>query len=83
MQRKEFDALLLLSFGGPEGPDQVRPFLEKHIPSECRLVTSQGAVSIFEHARTLLPESAHGAIEDLASICEERRQLGVQQRLHA
>ena len=24
----EFDALLLLSFGGPEGPDQVRPFLE-------------------------------------------------------
>jgi len=24
----EFDALLLLSFGGPEGPDQVMPFLE-------------------------------------------------------
>lgn len=24
----EFDAVLLLSFGGPEGPDQVRPFLE-------------------------------------------------------
>ena len=24
----DFDALLLLSFGGPEGPDQVRPFLE-------------------------------------------------------
>ncbi|MBS1693265.1 MAG: ferrochelatase [Actinobacteria bacterium] len=24
----EFDALLLLSFGGPEGVDQVRPFLE-------------------------------------------------------
>ncbi|MGH3788799.1 MAG: ferrochelatase [Pseudonocardiaceae bacterium] len=23
------DALLLLSFGGPEGPDEVRPFLEK------------------------------------------------------
>ena len=22
------DALLLLSFGGPEGPDDVRPFLE-------------------------------------------------------
>jgi ferrochelatase len=25
----EFDAVLLLSFGGPEGPEQVRPFLEK------------------------------------------------------
>ncbi len=24
----KFDAVLLLSFGGPEGPDQVRPFLE-------------------------------------------------------
>lgn len=24
----QFDAVLLLSFGGPEGPDQVRPFLE-------------------------------------------------------
>jgi len=24
----EYDALLLLSFGGPEGPDDVLPFLE-------------------------------------------------------
>lgn len=24
----QFDAVLLLSFGGPEGPEQVRPFLE-------------------------------------------------------
>ncbi|HXO83433.1 MAG TPA: hypothetical protein VN856_26520, partial [Mycobacterium sp.] len=23
----DFDAVLLLSFGGPEGPEQVRPFL--------------------------------------------------------
>ncbi|MFB9429785.1 ferrochelatase, partial [Streptoalloteichus tenebrarius] len=23
-----FDALLFLSFGGPEGPEDVRPFLE-------------------------------------------------------
>jgi ferrochelatase len=35
----EFDALLLLSFGGPEGPGQVRPFLEnvtrgRNIPPE-------------------------------------------------
>ena len=26
--RKPVDALLVLSFGGPEGPDEVRPFLE-------------------------------------------------------
>ncbi|OBF11658.1 ferrochelatase [Mycobacterium sp. ACS4331] len=35
----EFDAILLLSFGGPEGPEQVRPFLEnvtrgRNIPPE-------------------------------------------------
>lgn len=28
MQNRFFDAVLLLSFGGPEGPEQVRPFLE-------------------------------------------------------
>ncbi|MCW2521248.1 MAG: Ferrochelatase, partial [Mycobacterium sp.] len=35
----DFDALLLLSFGGPEGPEQVRPFLEnvtrgRNIPAD-------------------------------------------------
>ncbi|WP_205877794.1 ferrochelatase [Mycobacterium camsae] len=35
----QFDAVLLLSFGGPEGPDQVRPFLEnvtrgRNVPPE-------------------------------------------------
>lgn len=35
----DVDAVLLLSFGGPEGPEQVRPFLEnvtrgRHVPPE-------------------------------------------------
>jgi ferrochelatase len=35
----DFDAVLLLSFGGPEGPEQVRPFLEnvtrgRNVPPE-------------------------------------------------
>jgi len=35
----EFDAVLLLSFGGPDGPEQVRPFLEnvtrgRNVPRE-------------------------------------------------
>jgi protoporphyrin/coproporphyrin ferrochelatase len=35
----DFDAFLLLSFGGPEGPEQVKPFLEnvtrgRNVPSE-------------------------------------------------
>jgi protoporphyrin/coproporphyrin ferrochelatase len=28
LRRRDFDAVLLLSFGGPEGPEQVLPFLE-------------------------------------------------------
>jgi ferrochelatase len=39
METFDFDALLLLSFGGPEGPEQVRPFLEnvtrgRNVPPE-------------------------------------------------
>jgi ferrochelatase len=39
MEFSVFDALLLLSFGGPEGPEQVRPFLEnvtrgRNVPAE-------------------------------------------------
>jgi protoporphyrin/coproporphyrin ferrochelatase len=39
MQPSKFDAVLLLSFGGPEAPEQVRPFLEnvtrgRNIPAE-------------------------------------------------
>src|SRR5436853_6086408 len=35
----EFDGVLLLSFGGPEGPEQIRPFLEnvtrgRNVPPE-------------------------------------------------
>ncbi len=39
---KKYDALLLVSFGGPEGPDEVMPFLEnvlrgKNVPRERML----------------------------------------------
>ena len=29
----DYDALLLVSFGGPEGPDDVLPFLENVTPA--------------------------------------------------
>lgn len=42
----EFDALMLVSFGGPEGPDDVMPFLEnvlrgKNVPRERMLEVSE------------------------------------------
>ena len=44
--KKDFDAVLLISFGGPEGPDDVMPFLEnvlrgKNVPRERMLEVAQ------------------------------------------
>lgn len=60
-----YDAILLVSFGGPEGPDDVMPFLEnvlrgKNVPRERMLEVSEhylkrGGVSpINGHCRALL-----------------------------
>jgi len=60
-----YDALLLVSFGGPEGPDEVMPFLEnvlrgKNVPRERMLAVAEhyqhfGGVSpINEQNRALL-----------------------------
>ena len=43
----EFDAVLLLSFGGPEGPEQVRPFLEN--VTRGRNVPPQRLDAVAEH----------------------------------
>lgn len=42
-----FDALLLLSFGGPEGPEQVMPFLEN--VTRGRGIPPERLVSVAEH----------------------------------
>ena len=36
----------------------------------------------FERLRTLSPEAGHEALAELADLCEERRQLAVQSRIH-
>ena len=43
----EFDALLLLSFGGPEGPEQVMPFLEN--VTRGRGIPRERLESVAEH----------------------------------
>ena len=63
--RLEYDAILLVSFGGPEGPDDVMPFLEnvlrgKNVPRERMLEVAEhyhhfGGVSpINDQCRALL-----------------------------
>lgn len=43
----EFDALLLLSFGGPEGPEQVMPFLQN--VTRGRNIPPERLASVAEH----------------------------------
>ena len=47
MDRSAVDALLLLSFGGPEGPDQVMPFLEN--VTRGRGIPPERLASVAEH----------------------------------
>lgn len=47
MSKLEFDALLLLSFGGPEGPEQVMPFLEN--VTRGRGIPRERLESVAEH----------------------------------
>lgn len=61
--------------------NHVRPFLEaKKISGP--LATSQRAAAAFAPVKSLVPTAAHEALSDLEVICEERRQIAVQERLH-
>jgi hypothetical protein len=63
---------------------ELRPFLvEKPAPFTSRLFgTAEKVRAYFQHMRTILPVAAHDVLHDLESICEERRQLAVQLRMH-
>ncbi|HZE99993.1 MAG TPA: hypothetical protein VE981_23500 [Planctomycetota bacterium] len=59
----------------------VRPFLEAR---KCSgpLADPQRAAAAFAPIQKLVPPALHEALHDLEGICEERRQLSVQERLH-
>jgi len=61
--------------------NQVRPFLEARTCTGP-LANAQRASAAFAPVKTLVPPAAHEALKDLEVICEERRQLAVQERLH-
>ena len=63
---------------------EIRPFLTER-PQEFsrKLFGSQPSVgAYFGHLRTIMPVAAHDVLRDLEEICEERRQLIVQARMH-
>ena len=63
---------------------EIRPYLfQKPQPLSGKLFqTEQSVRAYFNFLRTIMPVAAHSVLTDLESICEERRQLGVQTRLH-
>jgi hypothetical protein len=60
---------------------ELRPYLEDPKRS-LRLSDAGRAKSSFAAIRTLVPTSAHPTIADLEDICEEARQLSLQERMH-
>jgi len=80
--------------GAPTGPaagseplktfylTEVRPFLVPEYQSQLKVSLQRSSRALFDYGRTLVPPTLHGAVSDLESICEERRQLNIQARLH-
>jgi len=62
--------------------EQVEPFLDPVFQKDAKLAELRKATAVFNHIKTLLPQKLHVALEELQSLCDERRQLQVQVRLH-
>jgi len=60
----------------------IRPFLASRLPGDGRLATPRQGEAMFQHLKMALPPALGEVIDELQAICEERRQLAVQRRLH-
>jgi len=61
---------------------EMRPFLEQPKSRGSRLGDADKAHRAFSGLRTLMPQAAQAAVQDLEDICDEARQLVRQERLH-
>lgn len=62
--------------------NDIRPFLSQELPRNGRLHSAETSTALFTHLRVTLPPLLHPTVEELQAICDERRQLAVQKRLH-
>jgi hypothetical protein len=60
----------------------IRPFLDPRARPDGVLGMSSRAATLFRHLRTTLPAVLQETVTELESICDERRQLADQKRLH-
>ncbi len=62
--------------------DEMLPYLERAGTHAMNLGKATQAQRMFQQFRVLLPPELHSNLEDLENICEEKRQLDKQCRLH-
>lgn len=62
--------------------DQLRPYLEQEGGKGRSIADRTTSTAMFANLRTLLPDVIHPIVADLESICEEKRELDHQIRLH-
>lgn len=62
--------------------DEMRPYLARAGAHETNLGQGGQAQKLFQQFRVLLPPELHSNLDDLENICEEKRQLDKQNRLH-
>lgn len=63
---------------------EMRPFLTDEPAALSRKLfgAKERVAAYFGHLRTIMPVAAHDLLRDLEGICEERRQLMLQRKLH-
>jgi hypothetical protein len=61
---------------------EIRPFLDPQHGSDGVLGTSSRASTLFRNLRTTLPVLLQDTVTELEALCDERRQLADQKRLH-
>ena len=62
--------------------EEVEPFLDPVYARTSKLAELRKSLAVFNHIQTLLPKKLHPALDEIQGLCEERRQLQIQIRLH-
>jgi hypothetical protein len=61
---------------------QIAPYLRRGAASRSPLHYANKSATLFQDLRTKLPRSAHEAVGALENLCDQRRQLEKQARMH-
>ena len=62
--------------------DEVRPFLAPRYLRRSTLAGASSGMRVFATVKATLPAEMHAALARVAELCEERRQLATQVRIH-